>query len=138
MTLVGPKVPDANYPPQVSTEGITSTEWEDSADKRDDNDIPIPALVKLVISALRFLRNRKGSSVADIQRFLSSEGYVFSAGQLRAAIIQAMKEGTIQRPPSAVEKGVYGLYILVEGKTSHKSRRHARGNTRRSRSTGGK
>lgn len=136
MALVGPKMPDANYPPQVKTEGIASTAPDVSSEQRDD--ISLPDLVKLVTSALRLLANRNGSSVADIQRVLSSEGYVITAGRLRAAIIQAMKEGTVQRPLSAVEAGVYGLYVPVEGKGAQKPKRRAMGNTKRSRSRSGK
>lgn len=113
MAFPEPKQPDADYPPKaVAKISFAAGGYSDEKER----EIPVETLVDYIIAALRTMKNKEGSTMTSIRRLLCSEGFLTPATDIRPAVILALKQGKIERPPSAVKAGVYGRYVAVEDK----------------------
>lgn len=77
--------------------------------------MPVCVLVKLITFAIRYLDNKRGSTLKEIQKVLVYSNTISAQTDLRPAMILALKIGEIARPDDAVKAGIYGRYVLGDG-----------------------
>jgi len=72
-----------------------------------------------ICRAMIAIGNKNGVTLAEVKKFLFTEGSVPSPLALRQAMVFALRVGLVTRPSWAVEAGVFGKYVVLAKRSAY-------------------